>query len=571
MKSNKLFLLILFQIILTNELLFAAIQDNDSLKINSISLLSQEWGFLTFYTPISDNQPKEWMSFLSESINNLDTTSNIAVTFKSLSDEMILKCKSFLLSSNKRIKNRDSLLLYNKTLFDWINNPEYSISDKAFFNNLMLYPHPPHNGLTPKEFTDPEKQKNEIFKEIFKGELKLISKYNALANAILYWNTLAYFSPYPINKKDKWILVLKKYIPIFLNGNSWMYVYTNNIRNLGLESEDSHINGFSTKWSSFIKVDKINDTVIIRCITKEASLKYDLHVGDIILKKNGKSLDTIFCFGVPYYFRGSHPLVSIRNANNFLLYTEDSILKLQIQNKNGFVKDVNIGYADMKNGELKETLSDSIIITRKINDSIPYINLGYCNRDQLYEYFKQNKDSKYLVLDLRDYPHISIDGKCAKYLITNKDYMELRYIPYFKLPGYFIKYHQYPYYFFKRPLFFSRNINFAKNYMKNKRVFLLANENTQSHGEYVLQYIKSACNGIIVGRNTAGVNSTVSIVKLSQNINIYMSNNLTYDKNGILVSGNGITPNVYVEKDVNIVKQGKDEIIEKVIELIKGK
>lgn len=564
----KSLIIILFQLVYTNKTLIAGDLKNDSIKTNYITLLSQQWGFLTFYTPISDKQPKEWMMYLSESIKCLDTANNLETSFKNLSDQMINKCKPYLSDRKRGIKHKEEYILYYESLFDWMKTPIYTNSDLSFFNKLMYCPQPPKEGYLPINYFDSEKKK----KATFRGQLTMTNKYNALANAVVYWNISAYYSPFPIYKKENWSSVLNEYIPIFLNNNDNIYDYRNSIRNLILETEDSHITGFWTNWASYIKLDKINDTVIIRDITDEVSLKYNLKKGDKLIRKNGKSFDTTFCFGIPYNFKGSHSLVNIRNSNNFLMYSEDTIIKLEVINNNGDLRTVYLRNNDAKNGSFKTNLIDNILVTKKINDSIPYINIGLCNGRQFIKFLKQNKNANYLLIDFRNYPrHNPINRKVLKYLVTNKDYFEKRYINAMNLPGYFKKYHQYPYYFTFKPIFFNKNIRFAINYQRNKKIILLADENTQSHGEYLLQKIKSACNGIIVGRNSAGVNSIGEIVKLSDNITNYISVQFVYDKSGRLVSGNGIEPDIYVKKDINMVEQGKDEIIEKVIELINEK
>lgn len=559
-------IIIILLLVCTNKITKADTQDNDSLKNNYITLLSQQWGFLTFYTPISDKQPKEWMMFLSESIYVLDTTNDLESSFKDLSGQMINKCKPFLSNSKREITNKEQYVLYYKSLFDWMKNLIYKDSELSFFAELKNYPQPPKEGYLPINILDSEKKK----RDPFRGQLAITNKYDALANAVVYWNISAYYSPFPIYKKENWASVLKEYIPVFLNNNNNKYAYRNSIRNLSLETEDSHTFGYSSPWSKYLNIDKINDTVIIRGITDEVSLKYNLYIGDKIIRKDGKPLDTIFCFGIPYIFKGSHSLVSIKQANNFLLYSADSITKLELIDTNGNSKQIILFNNEAKLGKYKKTYLDNIPITKLINDSIPYINIGLCNGRQFAKFLKQNKNANYLLIDFRNYPrHKPINRKVLKYLVTNKNYFEKRYVNALNLPGYFKKYRQYPYYFTFKPILFNKNIRFAINYQRNKKIYLLADEKTQSQGEYLLQKVKSACNGIIVGRNSAGVNSLAKKVKLSDNIIISLSVNFVYDKNERLVSGNGIEPDVYVNKDINLVKQGKDEIIEKAIEIIK--
>jgi C-terminal processing protease CtpA/Prc len=106
-----------------------------------------------------------------------------------------------------------------------------------------------------------------------------------------------------------------------------------------------------------------------------------------------------------------------------------------------------------------------------------------------------------------------------------------------------------------------------KNYFKGK-VVIIVNEETQSNAEYTTMALRVAPNAIVLGSTTAGADGNVSGITLPGNIFTYISGIGVLTPDGSETQRIGIVPDVKIEPSINGIRVGKDEVLEKAIELI---
>jgi len=100
-------------------------------------------------------------------------------------------------------------------------------------------------------------------------------------------------------------------------------------------------------------------------------------------------------------------------------------------------------------------------------------------------------------------------------------------------------------------------------------VIILVNEVTQSHAEFMAMLYRCSPNATVIGSTTAGADGDVSRIPLPGNIQTAMSGIGVYYPDGRETQRIGIVPDIVIKPTIKGIRAGKDEVLEKAIELIK--
>jgi C-terminal processing protease CtpA/Prc len=100
------------------------------------------------------------------------------------------------------------------------------------------------------------------------------------------------------------------------------------------------------------------------------------------------------------------------------------------------------------------------------------------------------------------------------------------------------------------------------------KLIVIVNEASQSQAEYTAMAFKAGDNTTIIGSTTAGADGNVSAIILPGGLRTMISGIGVYYPDGAQTQRVGIVPDVWVEPTINGIKQGRDELLEKAIELI---
>lgn len=105
------------------------------------------------------------------------------------------------------------------------------------------------------------------------------------------------------------------------------------------------------------------------------------------------------------------------------------------------------------------------------------------------------------------------------------------------------------------------------DYYKGK-VVIIVNETTQSQAEYTTMAFRAAPNVTVIGSTTAGADGNVSSIYLPGAIRTMISGIGIFYPDGKGTQRVGIVPDVIVKPTINGIKNGKDELLDKAIEII---
>ena len=96
----------------------------------------------------------------------------------------------------------------------------------------------------------------------------------------------------------------------------------------------------------------------------------------------------------------------------------------------------------------------------------------------------------------------------------------------------------------------------------------MVDEGTQSHGEYMAMRYRCAPNSIILGCTTAGADGGVVRLALPGGIYVPVGIQGVYYPDGRETQRIGIVPDIWMEPTIKGIWEGRDEVLEKAIELI---
>ena len=100
------------------------------------------------------------------------------------------------------------------------------------------------------------------------------------------------------------------------------------------------------------------------------------------------------------------------------------------------------------------------------------------------------------------------------------------------------------------------------------KLIVLVNELSQSQAEYTAMAFKSAPNSTIIGSTTAGADGNVSRIPLPGGMGSMISGIGVYYPDRSETQRIGIVPDITVKPTIKGISEGRDEVLEKAIELI---
>lgn len=392
-----------------------------------------------------------------------------------------------------------------------------------------------------------------------------------------YWNMIQYFFPYKNLTDQDWNLILKKYIPVFVGSKNEL-AYELAITRLIGEVNDSHAYVISgndklqflrgDKFAPF-KVEFVEDKLVVTEAYKLDQLKkYKLKAGDIITHINGKTVESIVDSLRPYY--GASNEVSMKSAisNDLLRSSKDRIDIGFISSGQNHQTKLNLyNYKDSgMEAWYQEKEKNKKPTYRLLADSVGYFtleNVKYADVSKLKDTLTSLKG---IVIDIRNYPNQFVTLQLASLFVSNHtDFAKLS-IGNINNPGEFR---------FRQGTIIEPQKGKYKYQNKSRKEFagkliVLVNENSISQSEYTAMALRSVPNSMIIGSTTAGADGDVSNIQLPGGIKTRISGIGVYYPDGRETQRIGIVPDVVVKPTIEGVKAGKDEVLEKAIEVLKN-
>ena len=525
----------------------------------NLFVLGRTWGFLKYHHPD-----------VAKGIYNFD---------------------SCLFSILPAILNAETKLKRDKLLFNWINSlgdenryaavapPSDSnlrskadlrwLNDKRLFseklsnklNNIYL-----HRNTDSNYYVKPAEELNPSFKNEARYKTMTAEDDSIRILALFrYWNIIEYFFPYKHLFKENWSDLLMEFLPQFVANRSaldyrltcWRLINRVHDTHASIY-RDSLINNWTGMNGPAVDFKIIDHKVIVWDYLDDSLATFEtVKPGDEIITVNGRSIAETRKTFEPYLCASNAAAADRNFLWRFLFFRRDDSVVITYKREGKINEAVMHLYyrPPYRNGDTWRRPMYELL-----QDDIGYINIGKIKADSLPVIFKTFRNTKGIVIDIRNYPNEFMPYDMGKYL-------KPAYTPFVRYTG--------PDY--NNPGAF-KYIGYIKNGAKETDsvemykglVIILINEQTQSSAEYTAMALRSAPRAVVMGSQTAGADGDISYVPFPGGFNSPFSGLGIFYPDGGETQGIGIVPNIFVYPTQKGIAAGKDEVLEKAKEYIRN-
>ncbi len=382
-----------------------------------------------------------------------------------------------------------------------------------------------------------------------------------------YWNMIRYYFPNTDIMDKDWDGIMSEYLPRFINAEDELSYEIAALQLIG-EIQDTHANLWSggdvfksTKGNLLppFKVKFIeNKLVIVDYYNPEMQSDIGLKIGSVLTKINDIPVETIVKEKLPYYPASNLPS-KLRDLSNDILRSNNNTITIEgTYNTTSFKKELPLFPIDQLNYYSWYRRDEPNPTYKMLDNNIGYISLANVQQDDPKKMMDAFKDTKGIIIDIRNYPTSFMVFSLGKYLVPSG----VNFVKFTKMnlnnPGEFT---------YTRPL--SNGSKSAKNVYQGK-VTILVNELSQSQAEYTTMALRVAPRATVIGSTTAGADGNVSTIYLPGGLRTMISGIGIFYPDGSPTQRVGIIPDIEVKPTVKGIMEGRDELLEKAIEVIQN-
>jgi len=381
-----------------------------------------------------------------------------------------------------------------------------------------------------------------------------------------YWNMIQYFFPYRYAIGEDWQRVLPEFIPKLAAANT-NEQYHLTLLTLIARLNDTHADIYQDKVladykGQFYAPARVrfveNKAVVTEFYDDNLGQASGLQKGDVIEKVEGVAVSTLVKQLQPISPASNEP-TQLRKIANLLLRGNTEQVQLQV-NRNGQTLPLQVTryHANKLNLALNSgTPSPLAAPWRLLPNNIGYLSLGTTKLNGLADIMQAAESTKGLVIDIRNYPAEFVVYALSQYLLRQSTPFVKFSGPDMTYPGMF-------------PIAQSMYVRPGKGKPYQGKVVVLVNELTQSQAEFTTMALRTVPNATVVGSTTAGADGNVSHLILPGNIPTMITGLGVYYPDGRETQRIGIVPDVEVNPTIQGIKEGRDELLEKAVQLIEA-
>ncbi|MCD8183279.1 MAG: S41 family peptidase [Bacteroides sp.] len=291
-------------------------------------------------------------------------------------------------------------------------------------------------------------------------------------------------------------------------------------------------------------------------VTDIDSLNTILRKGDILLSIDGETINDIIENKKMFISASNHDAF-LRVISTELVQTNKEQLQVKYDRGGKEFSDF-VTCLPISKVNLYSRISKAKPLLRYVGDSILCVYLGSTIGGSIPDKIEANG----IIIDLRCYPN----GKKVKgYWDFEQLYPTTQ--PFAAITTGSIENHG---------LFHFKRVNYAgvmhenPSYYKGVKV-LIVNEITQSQAEYMAMKYKCSPNTYIIGSTTAGADGDITFLPLPGGLRTSLTGLGIYYPDGTEAQRIGILPDIWIKPTIKGIRQGRDELLEKAVEIINSK
>ena len=533
----------------------------NQMRIDNLANLGMIWGFLKYYHPAIENGQFNWDAELFRVLPKV-----FAATSKSAFSAVVEPWvdslgKPGLCSNCIKLTKADSQM---KRLPDygWVflkNNLAESLAAKLEYIKDNRHQGKGYYIDEVKDVGNPVfRNENPYYKMPYPDAgYRLLSLFR-------YWNMIQYFYPDKYLIGEDWNQVLPEFIPKFIGANdTTQYVLA--CLELIARIHDTHANIWSSnsvlenyrgKYSAPVQAKMIeNNLVVTGYYSDTLGIRDKIKIGDIITKINGETVSKLIQKNL-YLTPASNYETQLRDLPGILLRGQTKQLKLEME-RDGKLFSINMEMFPQNKLNVKPDYDSNPADSsyKIIKGNIGYIFPGKYKNGQLEQIKNIFAGTKGMIIDMRCYPSDFMPFTFGSYIKSDPSPFVKFTIGDLNTPGLFA---------FGDLL--SNGEDNANNY--KAPIVIIVNAITQSQAEYTTMAFQSAHNVTVIGSMTAGADGNVSGISLPGGISTMISGLGVYYPDGTETQRKGVKIDLVMHPSIRGIKEGKDELLDKAIEMI---
>lgn len=371
-----------------------------------------------------------------------------------------------------------------------------------------------------------------------------------LGNVINVYNVFQHFYPYFDVVNVDWEMEFEEALSRSYNdrtGNDHLIT----LQKLTASLKDGHIRVWSDNMGTFVPPitwEWIENKLTVTIVYNDS---IGLEVGDEVLEIDGKNAASFFEEINSRISAGTDGWLKYRAHSESLLGEKDS--KIVIGTKDGVFELTRD--KDYYQGGRESPIINSAF--KEINNDVFYLNLDIVKMDKINNLLPELLNYKSIIFDLRGYPKGN-HGLISHLLKTKDTTAGWMQVPQIIFPDQekIIGWEKH-----------SWTLETAQPYLGDKQIIFITDGRAISYAESFMGYIEGYELGTIIGQPTAGTNGNINPFKLPGGYSLNWTGMKVTKHDGSQHHGIGIIPDIYVTKTIEGIKAGRDEFLEKAIEL----
>lgn len=375
-----------------------------------------------------------------------------------------------------------------------------------------------------------------------------------------FWNMYEYYSPNVEITTEDWDDVLKESIPKVAEASDYRS-YVLAVAQAVAKTGDAHITisdkemilgQYYGQYFLPCSIKMIDGQAVIDQVKTDEK---QLQPGDILLGIDGMSIrDRIE--EQRQYRAVPEPDKILNQMEYLLLESEKEQAEVRIlrgeEEKTLQVQTLHTIYSyknPVKNGILE-------------NHQIGYIDPSVLKNGELEKLMKEFQNTEGIIVDLRYYPSVFIPYLMGEYIVPTQKTFAVMGFPNQAIPGAFWKQ--------EMPVGNDGTQEERAVEPYQGKIVLLMNEESQSQSEFTIMALRQSPNAAVVGSPSIGADGNVVKLSLPGNLVMQMSGLGVYTPEGEQTQRCGLKPDIECYPTVEGIRDGRDELIEKAIEIIKS-
>jgi len=442
--------------------------------------------------------------------------------------------------------------------FGWINDPVFRNDVKIILDTIKnnFRPHPicwvdyGNYSWLAFPYDDPAIDSNTY--------IVYPSEFTRLLLLFKYWNIINYFNPYNYVQDTPWDSTLYKNIPSIDTVSDYTDFFKS-IKKIAAGCDDAHVEDLTiTAVNSFY--GDYTPKIILRYAQNNYVIVKSgfgtISNGDIIVSIDGKTTNQWEDSLRPYISAGNLSVFRRCMCQYMLCGAGGSQITIVFKDSvgNGHSLSTSRNYY-LYDSWFYYNPNDTLgsVKWKKWNCNVGYVNMGNLMSEDVDSMYNVLKNTQAIIFDIRNYPGGTAWDIADLMYEDSRCFAKLT-MPDIYYPGTYSWDHD------------SLGYNGNPNYYKGQ-VIILCNEETQSAAEYSCMILRSMPNSLVIGSQTAGADGNVSWFNLSQDIQTGFTSLGVYYPNGENTERIGIVPDSVVYPTVAGIRQGRDEVLEKALQV----